>query len=518
MSTLPPSAGLPFLNAGNTVRDRMVREDDRFLWYGSRRPSKRFRRKHRGYRFVRPGGGPFQGFHLAVRKPGSKPDEQAVEDLDLGPYPEYRDHPWAQRAMSAIDMEQKSHQDYVSGQVAPWMSGALTGLTGVDPNNPGANTQAQAQYRANVDAAVGGAYDAAASAAPLRVQGTTAGASTAAPNAYLGQAMRGLSATRASTARQTAQYQASMNTLEPNMLAQSYVNALADYQKGLPAVYAEKRRRQREGIERFLAEQDAAAAEAAREQAEFEEKQRHNKATEALSAINAQTNAAIAFQRLGLDAAEFAHDSQPTPLPTDLPPGFAAVPNDDGGFDVRNDPAFDSGGSGSGSSGRRGGSVTRNPDGSFRQGYLRSEGYNKVPKGAKINRRVFNVKRDGQGNPWVQRKGTGGGGSGGGEPSRPSDIRTETRDWWEDEADAIEARGGSEDVKRRRGANVFLRYVLDNRSKFTRNGRVDWRALSAAIQAVGGTPASRVNKSLRDNFIQGGGNNATWNLRAIRDY
>ena len=88
MGTLPPSAGLLYANAGNTVRDRMVRDDDRFLWYGQNRPSAAFRRRHSGYRFTRPGSGPFQGYWLGSKK--KTPKKQSTARPKKGKRPDPR--------------------------------------------------------------------------------------------------------------------------------------------------------------------------------------------------------------------------------------------------------------------------------------------------------------------------------------------------------------------------------------------------------------------------------------------
>jgi hypothetical protein len=227
-------------------------------------------------------------------------------------YGEYADMPWARNQLLQIDWDEKHHQDYVSGTVAPWLQQALTNLTGVAPGSPGLNTAMQSQYMANVQGAVGGAYGAAAAATPMNPQSTMAGGIVASPTAYLSNAAREGAVGRSSGALQAAQVQASLNTMQPNTQAQGYAFAIADLMNGLPAVYAQRRAETRSNIEQFKAELEQAQQEAAFEQAKFAEDMRHNRVQESTSAMNAQTNAAIQLGRLGIDAQGQAFDQTNT--------------------------------------------------------------------------------------------------------------------------------------------------------------------------------------------------------------
>jgi hypothetical protein len=289
---------------------------------------------------------------------------------------------WAQNQLRQIDADQKHHEQYVTGQVAPWLAGALTNLTGIDPSKPGINPTMQQQYLSNVQGAVGGALNAAASATPMNPASSVAGGLMGSPNAYLSSAAREGAAGRASGYIQAAQAQSALNTMMPNTQAQGYVYALADFAKGLPAVYAQQRSEKRVAIDQFMAEMEQAQAEMRFEQAKFAEEMRHNRVSEATSATNAQTNAAIALGRLGLDASDQAFDNQPAPPPpSNLPAGVVAVPTDDGGWTTRRDPTYQNPSTAS----------PKTPKGTYTPNELRKQGFvggwkvkpKKVPAGAK---------------------------------------------------------------------------------------------------------------------------------------
>lgn len=240
-------------------------------------------------------------------------------------YPEYADYPFAQQMLAGIDRDEASHIAH-SSQVADWLKGGLVGLTGVDPSAPGYNPQVQQQYLANIAGQVGGALNAAATATPGAVMPTTPGGMTVGNMGFLGNAAREASAQRSSAALQMAQARSALNTMTPNIYAQGAMRAFADMQAGLPSIYATRRNEARTKIEEFI------------------EEARHNRVTEATNAWNAQTNAAIAFGNLGLDASKLGADQAADTLAASqpVPEGFVRLPNGD----YRTDPTYDTGGSG----------------------------------------------------------------------------------------------------------------------------------------------------------------------------
>ena len=299
--------------------------------------------------------------------------------------------------MAQIDRDQKSHQDYVSGSVSPWLSQALTNLTGVDPAHPGINTTLQQQYLGNVQGIVGGAMNAAATATPGQVQATTPGGIVASPTAYLSTAAREGAQGRSSAMLQAAQAQSAMNTMQPNTQAQGYLYQLADYAKGLPQVYAERRSEARTRIDEFTAKMQQDAAVNA-------ERARHNRVTEAISATNASTNAAFQASRLGLDASDQAYDQSQdlTAASAPVPEGYIRLPNGD----YRTDPTYVAQGSGPGG---RDGTSTRDARGRKRVPVLRDEGWtrfgDKPP--AKYNKSKFTLTQGADGGWWLKPKGGG---------------------------------------------------------------------------------------------------------------
>lgn len=260
----------------------------------------------------------------------------------VDPYSEYAAYPWAQRQFKQIDRDQAAHQDYLSEKVQPWVGQALTNLTGVDPNAPGINPTLQQQYLANIQGVVGGALNSAATATPNMPGATTPGGIMASPTAYLSTAAREGAAARSAGLTQAAQSQAALNTLQPNLMAQGVVRQIADYAKGLPALYAERRNEARSKIDQFLLE--------------FEEGNRRARVSESISAMNAQANIAISLGNLGLDAADTqrrldeatAEQTAANAAATgEVPYGFVRLPN---GNIVRDPsvPTATSGGGGGG--------------------------------------------------------------------------------------------------------------------------------------------------------------------------
>ena len=235
-----------------------------------------------------------------------------------GPYDTYKETaPWAIPLLEQIDRDQ-AHQEKYAGRVGTWLSSGLAALTGVDPANPGYNQTAQQQYLANVAGSTGAALNAAAIATPAQVNATTGGGIVQGSNAFLGEAARDASAQRSSAAIQGTQARSALNSIQSNTYAQGAIRAFADLQAGLPQVYAQKRMEQRSKIDEFIATQRQAEAELA-------EETRSNKVQEAISAQNAQTNAAIQFGRLGLDSEELAADT--APRTGAVPTGYVELPD-----------------------------------------------------------------------------------------------------------------------------------------------------------------------------------------------
>jgi hypothetical protein len=214
--------------------------------------------------------------------------------IPIDPYAKYREkYPWAWAQLTDIDRAQASHQQY-AGQVGDWLSKGLQGLTGIDPNQPGYNPAVQQQYMANVAGQVGGALNAGAVATPAQVAAPGMGGVVQGNNAFMGQAAREANAQRSSAAIQMSQAQSALNTMQPNTFAQGAMRAYADMQAGLPGLYATRRMEARSKIDQFIMQS--------------EEEARHNRVTEAISAQNAQTNAALSFAQLGLKADDQAFD------------------------------------------------------------------------------------------------------------------------------------------------------------------------------------------------------------------
>lgn len=247
--------------------------------------------------------------------PVAVPGASQRASLVPGPYDRFKDIPGALAGFAQIAADQTGHQNYVNQTVAPWLTQGLQGLAQF-------NTDAQNQYMGNVQTgAVGAAI------APNQVSGGPGGI-VAGNNSFLTGAGQEYARASGSTAQQIAAYQGAMNKMQSTTLSQGYIQSLADYAKGLPAMYSERRRAFTEKLEGYLAEVQQAQAEAQLEQAEFAEKQRHNKVTEAISATNASTNAAFQASRLGLDANDQAFDQQQdlTAASTPAPAGYLRDP------------------------------------------------------------------------------------------------------------------------------------------------------------------------------------------------
>jgi hypothetical protein len=376
---------------------------------------------------------------------------------------------WAQNQLRQIDADQKHHEQYVTGQVGPWLQGALTNLTGIDPSKPGINPTMQQQYLSNVQGAVGGALNAAASATPMNPASTMAGGLMGSPNAYLSSAAREGAAGRASGYLQAAQAQSALNTMMPNTQAQGYVYALADFAKGLPAVYAQQRSEKRVAIDQFIAEQAQAQAEMQFEQAKFAEDMRHNRVTEATSATNAQTNAAIALGRLGLDASDQAYDNQPDPT-VGAPAPYGYVRDVDGS--LKRDPSVPA----ASASGSKPKASTK---GKYTPNQLKKEGFIAVPKGAGPAW-TKNAVRATDGRYYIK-KGSGGK-AGGSTPKADTENLRENLDKFY--FDKIDGKFEPEPAARR-----VANWILSRKGRFVKkNGQADAAAISRLLmEVIGGS-------------------------------
>jgi hypothetical protein len=215
--------------------------------------------------------------------------------------------------------EGRAHQAYVTDKVMPWLSNSLNLLNAY-------NTDAQNTMLGGIQGA-SGAYGVSAAMTPMNVASNAPGGAVVGPNSYLTEAGRQQALGTGNVATALANAQAALNKMQPVSLSQGYINALADKAAGLPAFYTKRSNDYAAGINQFIAESQAAAAEAAAEQAqweaEFTEKSRHNRVSEAISATNSQTNAAIQLGRLGLDASDQAFDNSPDPrVGASPPPGY----------------------------------------------------------------------------------------------------------------------------------------------------------------------------------------------------
>lgn len=447
----------------------------------------------KGYRVVQPGpkwqrqfkdGRP--RYVLATKKPaGPRQPRQPARPGPEIPYSEYADYPFFQRSMIDLDRQQEAAQGYVSDKVSPWLAAALRGLTGVDPAQPGFNPAVQQQYLANVQGQVGGALNAAAGAVGPMPMSTTPGGIVASPTAYESDAARTAAAQRSSAALQSAQAQSALNTLQPNTLAQGAVMALSDYAKGLPGLYAQRRAEQRSKIDQFIME--------------FEEDKRRADRNAAIQSMQAQANIAMSFGQLGLDAKELEAqlNQQPPGMPTNLPPGLVAVPNDQGGWDIREDPSFQGGGGGGGGGGgSRGGTSTRDAQGRRRVPWLQEEGYTRLPpryvQGGRprVNRQAFDIAQGADGNWWIRRKGSGGSGGSAQPPNKRMGLNTlitSLRKDYDPLADgSIADRNAG---KPKKAAEEVARWIIERKNSFVRGNtrQVDWDKLDRVLlQAIGG--------------------------------
>jgi hypothetical protein len=324
--------------------------------------------------------------------PGGAPAPAVPKPPPL-PYAEYP--LWARRQLMALDADQKHHQDYVGNTVIPGISGGLGNLQGYIDT-------AQNQYTAQLQGAAQGAYNVAAGATPMSVSGGPGGI-VASPNAYQAQASSELSRSLGSAATAIGQHQAMLGKIGPATMSQGVLSNLAEYAKGLPLVYSQRRQERTAKIDEFMAEM-------AQAQAELMEKQRANKVDEAIRATNAESNAAIAFGRLGLDTEEFAADRADAQAQAGAPAPYGYFRDVDGNL-VR-DPSVPTASSSDG--------TAPATDKQYGPNQLRKEGFKPLNAKAGPKWRKLAVRAT-DGSLWIK-KGSGSGGSSGPKPKAGSNA------------------------------------------------------------------------------------------------
>jgi hypothetical protein len=371
--------------------------------------------------------------------------------IPIDPYARYREkYPWAWAQLTDIDRAQASHQQY-AGQVGDWLSKGLQGLTGIDPNQPGYNPAVQQQYMANVAGQVGGALNAAAVATPAQVAAPGMGGVVQGNNAFMGQAAREANAQRSSAAIQMSQAQSALNTMQPNTFAQGAMRAYADMQAGLPALYASRRTEARGKIDQFILE--------------FEEEKRQARVQEAISAQNAQTNAALSFAQLGLKADDQAFDQTQDLSESAADQAAAGAPapygyqRDPATGKLVRDPSVPQASAS--------GSTPKAPKGTYNVNELRKQGFvggwkvkpKKAPQGAKG---TFVKAANGT---WWIKAGTGSGTGGTGKPNvgKPAqDVYTALVKANDDSLISVDQNEGTGDLLR------FLRKYQPDKQNFPR--------------------------------------------------
>jgi hypothetical protein len=390
--------------------------------------------------------------------------------------------------------EGRAHQAYVTDKVMPWLSNSLNLLNAY-------NTDAQNTMLGGIQGA-SGAYGVSAAMAPLNVASNAPGGAVVGPNSYLTEAGKDFALGTGNVATALANSQAALNKMQPVSLSQGYINALADKAAGLPAFYTKRSNDYAAGINQFIAESQAAAAEAAAEQAqweaEFTEKSRHNRVSEAISATNSQTNAAIQLGRLGLDASDQAFDNQPGPQ-GGAPVGYVQLP--DGRY-VR-DPTYSNPSSGGG-----GGSGTPSASaGQFHANNLRKQGFvggwkvkpKKKPAGAKGS-----FVRATNGTWWIKPAGASGSTTKPGEVRSTFNLREDlTQKWRPSSGDGIEYRFDGDPEG---GGKWLAAWIRENKKHFIKGSgrKADLKKIKDVIATVGGRPAAEAWSILIRGYIANG--------------
>jgi hypothetical protein len=402
---------------------------------------------------------------------------QHTGPVNPDPYARWREWaPWAIQGASQIKFDQRSHQAYVSDKVMPWLSNSLNLLNAY-------NTDAQNTMLGGIQGA-GGAYGVSAAMTPLNVSSNATGGAVVGPNSYLTQAGKDYALGTGNVATALANSQAALNKMQPVSLSQGYINALADRAAGLPALYSKRLSEYTANVEQFIGEAQAAAAEAAAEQAqweaEFTEKSRHNRVTEAISATNSQTNAAIQLGRLGLDASDQAFDNSPDPrVGAAPPPGYF---RDVDGRLVR-DPTVSASGTGRG----------KTPKGTYAVNELRKQGFvggwKVKPKNKPAGAKGTFVKAA-NGTWWIKPAGA----SGSGTPSVPRDSAFSLSESLL-KSFGREGDGGLADTRfpddPQGGGKWIASWVREKKSQFVgKNRRVDLSKLMAVLDSIGGRPGN----------------------------
>lgn len=462
-------------------------------WTGTRaRPPKIKNAKQRALLFIRNTNGP--GGRWVARRPATgavpkltPPPAPVVAPAPgtnngyTGPYAEYPE--WARRVLQGIDTDQTNHYAYlgyrevkdpVTGKVtyepngsgvSAWLKSAMDsvntiagGMLGDYTNNAGnvADTVAQA-----------------AGATPMQVNSPLAGGIVSSPTAYdyIGRS-QGMAA-QGQAIRAEADAYATQSRTNLGLASQGYLNSLADYARGLPAVYAEKRRGAREEIDKFLAEAESEAQQLALDAAKFEETQRSNKADEAIRTLNARNglitalvNAGVKIDANTLRAIDMAADNQRQQAADRVRAEDVRADNTRADANLARQTRADA------ARAANGGTSGRTAAWYQQRGYVRPGGNVNV---GRIDRSRFReVGRDNTGQVWVLPKGaSGGGGSAGSRttPSTPTPVNSLVQDLTTDYRNTIEVNRPQDPAG---AASDVVKWIKSNRSAFTRpDGSVD---------------------------------------------
>ena len=377
--------------------------------------------------------------------------------------------------------EGKAHQAYVTDKVMPWLSNSLNLLNAY-------NTDAQNTLLGGIQGA-SGAYGVSAALTPMNVASNAPGGAVVGPNSYLTDAGRQQALGTGNVATALANSQAALNKMQPVTLSQGYINALADRAAGLPLIYTKRLNEYAANVNQFIAEAQAGAAEAAADQArweaEFTEKNRHNRVSEATSALNAQTNAAFQAARLGLSADDQAFDQSQALAGQsgEVPYGFVRLPNGD----IVRDPSVPSASSASGG-GKKSTKGTYTPNELKKQGFV--GGWAVKPKG-KVGASAVRATNG----RWYAKPGKASTPTTG---DAPENLRQELDKWYFGKVD------GKYDppAATRRVGN----WILSRKKRFTRkDGTVNFDAIASLLVGVigGSTIPAGVRDFLKAYIVNG---------------
>jgi hypothetical protein len=401
----------------------------------------------------------------------------------------YRGLPgYAQRDLRQIDSDQQFHQDYVNKTVAPWLSAALTGLAGF-------NTAAQSNLNAQIQG-----NQAAAAITPTMTSATGPGGIVAGDNSYLTGAGQQYAAGMGKSAQDLAAYQTAMAKMQPTTLSQGYIAALADYAKGLPYIYSERRAQYIDKLNTYLAQVQSEQMKAQAEADKQAETVRHHKVQEATAALNANNGLIQGLARLGLDASKFGADQagRSVAASTPAPKGYVAVPDGKGGVTYKTDPTYVKPGGGSG--GGVSPSVANKPltksQISSMNGRWKGD-KNSPPKlGAGWKQPVWDpgTKR------WYAKRAAGGGSATTPKPLvKAMDQQSLINKLVSAYQPPTSGTGTSIAVRHagdpKGAATELVRWILDRKNSFTKNGRtVDAAKLRAVLKAaVGGADPTKAH-------------------------